>query len=796
MIGEETLLALEWERVISIAADLAASPLGVERFLALEVPVSKDRAELVLRRTQEMVRVLTETDGGLPIDGLADIHEPLSRASIEGASLDPHDLRKIAETLACTSRVRLQLHSRGESLPELAGLANRLWDHARIAKSIESAIDQDGEVFDDASLELKRIRHDRRKESKTLENRLGTIMQKWAEQGYLQDNVISYRDGKLVLPVRDDAKNKVQGVMVDTSASGATVFLEPVETLPISNKLRQLELEEKREIHKILLKLTALVHEQLEEIVLSLEIMAEFDELFARARLALRWEGVAPELNDTGVIRLWRAKHPLLMERVREKKLQSVVPLTIEITPPIRSIVISGPNAGGKTVALKTVGLLSLMAGAGFFIPASSGSQLPHFKSIWADIGDAQSLEGDLSTFTGHVARLRKMTEEDAQPKLLLVDEIGSSTDPAIGAALAQATLLEWTMQGAISLVTTHHGALKAFAHETEGLQNGSMAFDEESLVPTYHFREGLPGSSYALEIAQRVGFPERVLNRARGFLDKGALGLEELVSELSRKIEEYEKLRKESDLKMTQYEALSKLYSERSDELKRIKAQTRKQALAEAEQMIEASRKEIEKLVREIKEQQADKTAVTSAREKLRELRAKVETEKTETAKELKEPSPERKRLLKLEPGVRVAAEGVEGEGVVTNVKRNGKQVEVEMNGMRLWFDSSLLYQPEPVKHKKSERVKINVQMSDERITGELDLRGNYGDEAVPIIDRYLAVAAEQRYPSVKIIHGKGTGMLRVRVREFLVRHPLVKEIYDGGANKDDYGSTVVELY
>lgn len=266
MIGQETMFALEWERVLSIAADLAASPLGAERLLTLEPPLSRQRAELVIARTLEMVRVLTETDGGLSLDGLDDIREGLSRASIEGASLDPLELRKIAESLSCINRVRTQLSNRASYLPELSGLANRLWDHSRIAKQIEGAIDRDGELFDDASSELKRIRHERRRESKHLEDRLGSIMQKWADQGYLQDSVVNFRDGKLVLPVRDDAKHKVQGVMVDTSASGATVFLEPVKTLPISNKLRQLELEEKREIHRILLKLTALVHSILKKL--------------------------------------------------------------------------------------------------------------------------------------------------------------------------------------------------------------------------------------------------------------------------------------------------------------------------------------------------------------------------------------------------------------------------------------------------------------------------------------------------------------------------------------------------
>lgn len=797
VIGDDTLRALEWERVLGIAAGLAASSLGTERLLSLEIPLPRSRAELTLRRTHEMIRVLTETSGGLQMEGLTDVRESLSRAGVEGASLDPLELRKIAETLSCIARVRGQLEPRPQELPELSSLAARLWDHARIARQIESAIDTDGELFDDASSDLKRIRAERKRESKQLENRVNSIMQKWAEQGYLQDSVVSFRDGKLVLPVKDEAKHRVQGVMIDTSASGATVFLEPVETLPLSNRLRQLELEEKREIHKILLKLTALVHEHLEEIVLSLEIMAELDELYARTRLALRWEAVSPELNDSRVVRLWRARHPLLIERVREGKLKEVVPLTVEIVPPVRTVVISGPNAGGKTVALKTVGLLSLMAGAGFFIPAASGSMLPHFATVWADIGDAQSIEGDLSTFTGHVARLRNMTEDDATPKLLLVDEIGSSTDPAIGAALAQATLLEWTMQNAVSLVTTHHGALKAFAHDAEGMVNGSMAFDEESLTPTYHFRAGLPGSSYALEIAQRVGFPDRVLKHARGYLDRGALGLEELVGELSRKIEEYERLRRESDLKMTQYEGLAKLYEQRTEELKKTKALARKQAIEEAEELVEQSRREIENLVREIKEKQAEKAAVTSAREKLRELRDRVNTEKTKTAKELKEPRAEKKPARKIELGARVAVEGVEGEGVITALQKGGKRIEVEMNGMRLWFDANRLLEPTPVSKKpKAAEVHVKVKMSNDRITGQLDLRGMLGDEAIPVVDRYLATAAEQGYPSVKIVHGKGTGALRVRVREFLGTHPLVKEMYDGGANQDDFGSTIVELF
>jgi DNA mismatch repair protein MutS2 len=796
VIAEETLRALEWERVIEIAGSLAASTLGSERLFELEPPLSRQRAELLISRTQEMVRVLTETQGGLQIEGLVDIRDTLTRASVQGASLEPLELRQIAETLKCASRIKQQLEKRKSDLPELGGLAERLWDFARIAKDIEKSIGPDGLVTDDASPELKKIRQERSRENRALESKLESVMQKWADQGVLQDSVINYRDGKLVLPVKDEAKHRVQGVMVDTSASGATVFLEPVETLPISNRLRQLDLDERREIHKILLKLTAQVHEQIEEIAITVELLAEYDELYARGRLALRWEGIAPALNESGAMRLWTARHPLLIERIREARTGKVVPLSLELVPPVRTVVISGPNAGGKTVALKTVGLLSLMASAGFFIPAASGSELPHFASIHADIGDAQSLESDLSTFTGHVARLKRMTEEEARPKLLLVDEIGSSTDPAIGAALAEATLLEWTMQNAVSIVTTHHGALKAFAHETEAMVNGSMAFDEEKLTPTFVFRAGLPGSSYALEIAQRVGFPENVLSRARALLDKGALGLEELVGDLSRKIEEYEKLRRESDLKLTQYEGLSKLYSEKTEELKKSKAQVRKQALDEAEKLVVESRREIEQLVREIKEQQADKTAVQRAHEKLNKLRDKVESEQAKTSRELKTQEPERVKLDKIEIGARAQVEGIDGEGVITNTQRGGKRVEIEIGGMRLWVDSHKLFAPPKKSPARPQQVKVQIKFTDDVVKSQLDLRGMTGEEAIPEIDHYLATANESSFKQVNLIHGKGTGMLRIRVREFLETHPLVKSYHDGGANNDDWGSTIVELH
>jgi DNA mismatch repair protein MutS2 len=524
---------------------------------------------------------------------------------------------------------------------------------------------------------------------------------------------------------------------------------------------------------------------------LSLETLADFDEIYARGRLAIRWTCIAPELTEGGTMLLQNGRHPLLIERLRER----VVPLTIAMSPPVRTIVISGPNAGGKTVALKTVGILCMMAAAGLLVPAAPGSQLPFVTAIFADIGDAQSIESDLSTFTAHIGRLSKMVKQDSEQKLVLIDEIGSSTDPAIGAALAQAVLEELTKQGAITLVTTHHGALKAFAHETAGIENGSMAFNESSLEPTYHFRPGLPGSSYALEIAKRVGFPDKLLETARGYLGEGNLGLEELVGELSRKIEEYEKLRQESDLKLTRYEALSKLYEERNKELKKIKAQARREALAESEQLIEESRKEIEAIIKEIREQEAGKKVIQSAKVRMQEVGTKLTAAKRKAEKELAEPKPELVPLEKIEIGARAAVADLEGVGKIVAIQKNGKRVGVEMGGMHLWVDRNKLFEAGPEKKRRSD-VNINVNLDVPFVSAQLDLRGKYGDEALPMIDSYLTAAAERNLGEVKLIHGKGTGALRVKVRDYLDSHPLVKSYHDGGANMDDFGSTCVELY
>jgi DNA mismatch repair protein MutS2 len=791
MIAPETLTALEFDRIREIVKALAVSALGEERLKTLAPFDRMEEAEHWLMLTGEIVRLLREATGGFPIYGLTDIREELKRAAVEGVALEPESLLKIGNTAHVSREMKQYLRSRKSAAPLLFSLSETMTSFEEIEKRITDTVETDGTIKDDASHELKHIRQAIHKEEKHLEAKLQKILSKWSASGALQEEVISYRSGKLVLPVREEMRGRVQGMIVDQSSSGQTVFMEPVETLEISNKVRQLEIDEKKEIHRILQEITALIRAALPDLTNTLETLAELDELYARGRLALRWDSVEPEFTSKGEVRIWKGRHPLLLDRLKN----AVVPLTIEITPPVRTIVISGPNAGGKTVALKTVGLFCAMAAAGLFVPAAPGSELPFFAGIHADIGDAQSIESDLSTFTAHIGKLRRLVIDPSRPKLILVDEIGSSTDPAVGAALAQAILLELTRQEAVSLVTTHHGGLKAFAHETEGMENGSMAFDEQSLTPTYVYRSGVPGSSYALEIAARVGFPKSLLEHAQSFLGKGLMGLEELVGDLSRKIEDYEKLRRQSDLKLNEYAALQKLYEERVSELKKVKAETKKKALAEAEYLMLHASREFEAAIKEVKEGAASSAAIKAARERIAVVKGEVEKTQKEAEKTLAPPQPERVKLEKAAVGDRVEIEDMNGVGKVVSIQKHGKRAEIEIGGVRLWVDANRLFAAPEEKKGKLKRVEMTVELNTPWVPTKLDLRGKYGEEALPEIDSYLASAAELNYKEVSLIHGKGTGALRVKVREFLDTHPLVKSYHDGGPNSDDFGCTVVEL-
>lgn len=784
--------ALEFDRVRDILASLASSPLGRERILVLAPLPEVEQVLRVSRRTSEMAELLREPSGGFPIWGLQDIREELKRATIEGAVLEGEELLRIADTLSVAKAIRDFVAKRKEKYPLLHGIAQGLSTFADIESSIARAIDKDGEVRNDATAELKQIRQAMAKENEHLHERLNSILLDWTAKGVVQEAVIALKGGRLVIPVKEAARHRVRGLISDQSASGATVFLEPAETLEISNRVRQLEIEEKKEVHRILRALTGLVHERLSDIWPTLEILADFDEIYARGRLSVRWGCVAPTINLKGELKIIAGHHPLLLERIQDE----AVPLNLEITSSTRTLVISGPNAGGKTVTLKTVGLLSVMASMGLHVPAAPGTELAHFDAVFADIGDAQSIESDLSTFTAHLGKLREMVAEPNRRKLILIDEIGSSTDPALGAALAEAILEELTNQEAVTLCTTHQGALKAFAHGRSGFQNGSMAFDVVTLKPTYQFRMGVPGSSYAMEIAGRVGLPSKLIERAKILLGDERVGLEELVAELSQKIESYEKLRRKSDLKATEFEGLQKLYADRVSELRKIEREHKKKAIERAEAILEKANAEFERAIREIKEGQAERQAIKAAHERMDKVKKEVDAEKAKLVREEAVPVPEKEKPLDHEPkvGETVRVAGFDLPARVVALQGAKGRVQVEMGSIKLWVQREDLRAPGR-KGSKPAEARVKIELAERDVPHELDIRGQYAEDALPVLDQYLLDCYTRGWKFATVVHGKGTGALRTKVREFLDTHPLVQGYTDGGPNRNDFGSTLVEL-
>ncbi|HDP97831.1 MAG TPA: endonuclease MutS2, partial [bacterium] len=495
---------LEFDKVIEHLSQLPISRLGQKLIQQLQ---SHTDASFIERRLSEVteLKAILDYDDPFPLAGLQDISTEISKVRIGGTFLSTEELIKVAQTLEVARKIKSYFRERMEKYPVLSNIIKRILTFQPIEAEIERCIDRSNyELFDHASPDLKRIRRSIQNNEEQIRRKLDAMLSTFSSKGYLQENLIAVRNNRLVLMVRDEHRRKVRGIIHDQSATGATLFIEPLDTLELNNKIRALNIEEQREIERILLLLSDRIRSQLSEIIETVDELAEIDFVYAKAQFSRQIMGEQPAINSDHRLEIIKGKHPLLALRYGASR--EVVPLDVTLGESFHTLVISGPNAGGKTVALKTIGLLSLMACCGMHIPADPSSSIAVFEKIFAAIGDRQSLENDLSTFSSHVAALKAITDSVNNRSLVLIDEIGSGTDPEEGAALAVAVLEKLTSIGCLTVVSTHQGAIKVFAHETSGIENGSMEFDRETLQPTYRFRIGIPGSSYAYEIASRLG--------------------------------------------------------------------------------------------------------------------------------------------------------------------------------------------------------------------------------------------------------------------------------------------------
>jgi len=781
-VNRHALDVLEFNRIVELVRGKCLSPLGAARTERMVPFVSPETMRDRHARLREVLGII-DRKGTIPLGGAVDLSAPLARATVEGAILEPAELLQVLRMARMADDVKRFFRGEAEPSPKLMAIASGLEPLTAMQKEIARCLDEDGRVVDRASSELAAIRSEIESTREEVRAVLERTLHSRRLQRSLQEPIITLRNGRYVLPVKEEERRAIEGIVHDHSGSGATVFIEPIETVEKNNRLARLHREEEREVRRILRSLTDRVRDEGGALARNGEILALLDFTQAKGMFARETRSVIPECASGGRIRIRKGRHPLLEKSlVAAGRGESLTPLDIEFPEGAATMVLTGPNAGGKTVALKTIGLFALMAQAGLGVPAEEGTELPFFEKIFADIGDEQSIESSLSSFS---ARLRHMVRilEDAGPgSLVLLDELGSGTDPSEGAALAMSVLEEIHSRGAVSFVTTHLGSLKIFVHEHPGMVNASMAFDRERLWPTYRLEVGFPGTSHALEIAARLGIPEAVVERARGY-SSGAEGeIDSLLDDLRARAARAGELERALAGEKERIAALSSRLDEEARVFGEEKRRWESAKTAEAKRVLDDARALVERVVREIRGGGAETDAVRRAHRALEEERERLAARLQDLEAPRRVPEP-------VEVGQMVHVRSMNRDGQVVALANREGRVLVETGGIRLEIPASDLGPPKGKTRAKPRGAGLENPPKDAAY--ELDLRGLRIEEARTALDRFLDRAAVSGLPSVRIIHGIGTGKVRAEVGAVLAEDPRVESFRLG----ENGGFTVVEM-
>ncbi len=781
---------LEYDKVVEMLVERTSFEPGAELAAILTPTVDVESIEQALDITSE-IRSLMDTGARLPLEGASDVRRAVERSATEGAVLTCEELAAARGTLQVIRSLRDYVSDRSEASPALWSLAQGLHPSKEIEDAIERAVDELAmEVRDTASKELGKIRRAMERTRVRLDEKLQEIVKKELERDTIQEAAVHIRNGRLVLPVKRASRSRLKGIVHDQSSTGATVFMEPMGTVPLNNELAELAAAEKKEIHRILRVLTAMVGAESREIAHSLRLLAELDYYKATALLSRDLDAVRPKLNREGRIRILDGRHPVLAA-VARKSGTDVVPLNLKLGEGASTLVISGPNAGGKTVTLKTVGLLTMMAQSGLHVPAGADTELSVFREIYADIGDEQSIEMSLSTFSSHLRIIDEILRESDARALVLIDELGSGTDPDEGASLGIAILEELTDRGVHTIATTHLGIVKNHVHEYEGMANGSMAFDPDTLEPTFRFVPDIPGSSHALSIAETLGLPPNVLERARELRDGDVARIDGLLADLVERGRRLDETLGVAEIDRDKARLLTADYEERLAGVRDERKQIRARALAEAREILDRAQSLVEETVKELKESQAAREIIKAAREKLRREKAVVVEE---LIQEIKPPVDDGAAPERFEVGMHVRLAGRVGK-LLSLPDAKGK-VQVRVKNATLEVAAEDLREAGAPAVKQASLSSVTFEsLNDEEPAVELHLRGMTTDDVENSIDKFLSTAVMQGITEVRIVHGKGTGALRTRTQEVLKGSPAVKSFRLGRWGEGDTGVTVVEL-
>lgn len=781
---KRVLKTLEYDKILAMLKERASCCISRELVDTMEPSGDFDTVERELKLTAEAETLFYKT-GRSPVDDFPDMRHCLERMHA-ALFLSTGELLGIA---SCLKAARIAKDILAKEVGEesyLYNLAGLLITHRSTEEEINRCIINEDEIFDGASPALARIRRAMRLANEKVREKLNSMIRSTAYQKYLQEPIITIRNGRFVIPVKQEYRQQVPGLIHDQSSSGATLFIEPSAVVELGNEYKKLLAEEADEIERILTELTAMLAPYADEIREDLNIMGQIDLVFAKAKLSRELNAVMPKLNRNNYVRIVRGRHPLIPA-------DRVVPIDIWIGRDYRSLIITGPNTGGKTVTLKIVGLFALMVQSGIFVPANEGSEFPVFEHIYADIGDEQSIEQSLSTFSSHMKNIVGILDKADENSLVLLDELGAGTDPIEGAALAMSILEELNDRHCICVSTTHYSEIKAFAMTHEGMENASMEFDIDRLCPTYRLYIGIPGKSNAFEISSRLGLPNSIIDKAKGFLKGEDVRFEDIISSAQsqhRIAEEERKMAEEARAELEKLRADAERERRKLDEDRnRLQAKAKE----DAKRIVADTKREMEKLIVEIRSiKDIDRSAADRVIQAARDTLRATETAVNEKEAIKKEDNTKPPKTVRAGDTVNIVT--LDQKATVLSAPDSKGEVMVQAGVMKLNVKLKDIRLIEEKKASAPTSGKVGLGAG-KQVGLELDVRGMLVDEANIMVDRYLDDAYNAGLSEVNIIHGKGTGALRAGVQAFLKRHPLVKGYRMGSYGEGDAGVTVVTL-
>lgn len=775
---------LELDKIINKLVEFASTQYGRELcektspcFNLLEIKEN-------LSETDEAVKMILQF-GSPAFSSIHDIRNAIKRAEINSV-LSPEELLNIADTLRGSKALKKYYSQCEENLPTISYIFENLYSNPSVEDSIYHAIDNVDHISDHASTELLKIRTQIKTEEVKIQEKLNSIIRGNSYSKYLQENIVTLRNERYVIPVKQEYKSNVPGLVHDSSSTGSTLFIEPIAIVEANNKIHELYILEKIEIEKILTELSQKITEITDELNYLVKSLSKLDFYFAKAKFAIDINGFMPKLNENGYINLKSARHPLI-----EKN--KVVPIDVYIGKDFKTLIITGPNTGGKTVTLKTIGLLTLMTYSGLFIPCLESSEIAVFDKVFVDIGDEQSIEQSLSTFSSHMTNIIKITKNVNSNSLVLVDELGSGTDPIEGSALAISTLEYLYKKGACTVASTHYSELKTYALTTKGVKNASCEFNVETLNPTYKLIIGLPGKSNAFAISEKLGLTKEILDNAKNFITQEQQNFEDVISELQKDKQKIAFEKAESERQLKEISELRKELSESKEKLEIYKNKIIENARAEATDILLSAEETAKESIREIKE--AKKSKELDVAKKLDNARSKIKKQLSETYKK-SSTEEDNYKPFDIIVGMTVYIPSFDQEASILSLPDKDGNVFIQAGIMKSKINVKKL---KPVKKEKTtvNNVKISVSsaIKAKEISTEISLRHMHVEEALYELDKYINDALIANLTTIRIVHGKGEGILRKAVSEYLKNNPHVKSYRLGNYGEGDLGVTIAEL-